>query len=79
MTPEQLALLRSKLDEEYVPHLPALIDTNAPADHQGAKNTARALTAFTLSKLTGIATETAAQAVIDDYEDNGIDGVFYDQ
>lgn len=79
MTREQLALLKTRLDEEYVPHLPALIDTTAPPDHQAAKNTSRSLTAFALRKLTGIDAETAAKAVIDDYDDNGIDGIFYDQ
>lgn len=41
MTPEQLAILKEKLDAEFVPHLPLLLAQNNPPEHLAAKNLTR--------------------------------------
>ena len=79
MTADQITLLKAQLNVDYVPDLPPLLDTTHPAEHMAAKNTSRALSAFAIHKLVGTDRETAAKSVIDDYEDNGIDAIFYNQ
>jgi len=39
----------------------------------------RALAAFTLMQLTDVTADRAAEAVVDGYDDNGIDALYYDQ
>lgn len=79
MTPEQLAILKVKLDAEFVPHLPPLLDQNNPPEHLAAKNVSRAFSGFALQKIAKLDTETACAAVVDDYEDNGLDAIHYHQ
>jgi len=79
MTPDQLTLFKAQLDEDYVPHLPPLLAAGRSPDHDARKNTSRALSAFAIHKLVGTDQETAAKSVIDDYEDHGIDAIFYNQ
>lgn len=79
MTEEHLALLKQQLAATFVPQLPPLLDLTKPADHQLAKNISRSLSAFALQKLLKLDVVTAANAVTDDFEDNGIDAVHYHQ
>ncbi len=79
MNPAHLAILKEKLAAEFVPHLPPLLDQTKPADHMAAKNVSRALSAFALQKIAKLDTMTAAKAIVDDYEDNGIDAIHYHQ
>jgi hypothetical protein len=79
MTSDQLSLFKLQLYVDYVPDLPPLLDTTHPEAHIAAKNTSRALSAFAIHKLVGTDRETAAKSVIDDYEDHGIDAIFYNQ
>jgi hypothetical protein len=79
MTADQLTLLKSRLDEDYVPDLPPLLNTTHRAEHMAAKNTSRALSAFAIQKLVGTDRVTAAKSVVDDYEDHGIDAIYYSQ
>lgn len=79
MTADQLTLFKSQLNADYVPDLPPLLDMTHPVEHMAAKNTSRALSAFAIHKLVGTDRETAAKSVIDDYEDHGIDAIFYNQ
>jgi hypothetical protein len=79
MTPDQLRLFKDQLNADYVQDLPPLLGVGHPPDHMVAKNISRALSAFAIHKLVGTDRETAAKAVIDDYEDNGIDALFYNQ
>lgn len=80
-------ILQRTLEEKYVPHLPPLLD---PANRQQAldlperetpenqrKNISRAFGAFVLAHLCNIPAEEAAQAVTDDYDDFGIDVLYY--
>ena len=75
----RLALLRKALHEDYVPHLPPLLDTTKSQDDQDAKNISRALSAFALCKLCDISPKKAAQAVVDDFDDYGVDAIYFDQ
>lgn len=79
MSPDQLTLFKARLSEDYGPRLPPLIGSGHPPDQITVKNVARALSAFVIHKLVGTDLETAAKSVIDDYEDNGIDAIFYNQ
>lgn len=79
MTEDQLAILKQKLADDFVPHLPPLLDLTKPADHMAAKNISRAFSGFAIQKIAVLDTETAAKAVVDDYEDNGLDAIHYHQ
>lgn len=79
MTKDQLVLLKSKLQDTFVQHLPPLLDKTTKSEHQQAKNISRAFAAFALHKLCGVDHVTAAKAVVDDYEDNGLDAIYYHQ
>jgi len=75
------ALLEKCLQDDYVPHLPPLLDQTKPADQKEKKNLSRALSAFALRSLLrdlcDITAEDCAKAVVDDFEDNGIDAAHY--
>lgn len=72
-----LAMLEGVLVSEYVPHLPPLLDQSKPTAQQVKKNLSRAFAAFALSKLCDIGQKEAAMSVVDDFDDHGIDAVFY--
>lgn len=73
----RLQILKSLLNKEYVSHLPELLDKSKSADQQKAKNLSRAFSAYVVSKLCNISAEVAAKAVVDDFEDFGIDAIYY--
>jgi AIPR protein len=74
---QYFALLEKALETDFVPHLPPLLDTKRPADEQARKNLSRAFSAFALSSLCGISQAEAGGAVVDDFDDYGIDAVYY--
>ncbi len=71
------ALLQRNLTERFLAHLPPLIKTNEPTDKQAAKNLSRSFSAFALHHITGIPENEAAQAVVDDFFDVGVDAIYY--
>jgi len=75
----RLEILKKVLSDDYVSHLPPLLDTTKPIDQQEAKNLSRAFSAFALSKLCEIPPDISAKAVVDDFDDYGIDAIYYDQ
>lgn len=79
MTPDQLTLFKTQLNEHYVQDLPPLLAAGRSPNHDSRKNTSRALSAFAIHKLVRTDRETAAKSVIDDYEDHGIDAIFFNQ
>lgn len=79
LTPDQFRLLKERLETLFVPHLPPLLDTTKPLEDQKIKNISRSLSAFALHKLCGIDHVAAAKSVVDDFDDNGLDAVFYHQ
>ncbi len=72
-----LTILETLLDKEFVPHLPTISDSNRPIDQQRKKNLSRAFSAFVLHKFCEISPKDAAAAVVDDFDDFGIDAVYY--
>ena len=81
MDAQYFALLEKALQNEYVPHLPPLLDQTKPADQQVKKNLSRAFSAFALhailQDLCDPTPADCAKAVVDDFEDDGIDAVHY--
>ncbi|MCY7272460.1 MAG: AIPR family protein [Phormidesmis sp. CAN_BIN44] len=73
----RIILLEQTLADDFVPHLPPLLDQSLSPEDQSRKNLSRAFGAFVLKKLCSIAPETASQAVIDDFNDYGVDAIYY--
>lgn len=71
-------LLKLRLEKDFVPHLPPLLDKKKPLEEQNTKNLSRALSAFALHNVCNITPKIAAESVVDDTNDKGIDAVFYD-
>ncbi|RJQ49380.1 MAG: abortive phage resistance protein [Desulfobacteraceae bacterium] len=77
LRPHYQTLLERTLSDNFIPHLPPLIDQTRPAEEQQRKNLSRAFSAFALHRLCHISQIDAAKAVIDDFDDNGIDAIYY--
>lgn len=75
----ELARLNSVLDRDFVPHLPPLLPHARTTDDVDKKQRSRALSAFALASLCKIAPQAAAAAVVDDFEDGGIDACYLRQ
>ncbi len=76
--PAFLISLKKILQERFVAHLPPILG-NAPEAQKKEKQVARALTAFAIQTLFGANTATSAGLVVDDIEDHGVDGFYYDE
>lgn len=72
----QVALLKTALRDNYVGHLPALLQPKNPVEDD-TKNNSRALSALAISSLCDISSKDAAGSVVDDYGDFGIDAIYY--
>jgi hypothetical protein len=80
LSDQYLDILKRELRENYVPHLPPLIAENgATPAQQAEKQVARAFSAFVLNKHLDVAAQAAGQAVVDDFNDNGIDAIWYEK
>ena len=77
LQPQYQTLLERTLIENFVPHLPPLLDKTRPSDEQYRKNLSRAFSAFALHRICEISQVDAAKAVVDDFDDNGIDAIYY--
>jgi len=75
---EKLSLLKEALARDYVPGLPDLLDQSKPGDQRELKNFSRAFSAFAICHLCDIHPSDAASAVVDDFDDYGIDAIYYD-
>lgn len=75
---DQLAILRLHLEKEYVPHLPPLLKPTG-TDKDPKKDVERSLAAFALDHICGLTPKRAARAVVDDFDDFGIDAIHYDR
>jgi hypothetical protein len=73
-----MTILKKVLAERFVPSLPPLLDTKKSAEDQKAKQLSRAFSAFVLHKLLDITPHAAAESVVDDFNDKGIDAIHYD-
>lgn len=77
LAPNFLNILREKLRKEFVPHLPELLDKKPPREEQDKKQLSRAFSAFVLHKMLDIGIAESAESVVDDFDDNGIDAIYY--
>lgn len=75
--PEQLIILKKHLAETYVQHLPDLLQPKS-ADDDLKKNVDRSFAAFAVDHLCGLTPKKAAKSVVDDFDDFGIDAIYYD-
>lgn len=76
LEPQYLVILKQVLSARFVPFLPPLLGSASPAD-QAAKQLSRAFSAFVLHKLLDITPQDAAASVVDDFNDKGIDAIYY--
>jgi hypothetical protein len=72
-----LALLKQTLKDKFVPLLPPLLDQKKTQEEKDKKNVSRALSAFVLHHLCDISEDVAAKSVVDDFDDGGVDAIFY--
>lgn len=77
LSADYMTLLETALGRDFVPRLPPLQDLTKPATQQAKKNLSRAFGAFALHKLCEISPTEAAAAVVDDFDDFGIDAIYY--
>lgn len=77
LAPNFLNILREKLETDFIPHLPELIDKKPAQEEQDKKQLSRAFSAFVLHKMLDIGIEVSARCVVDDFDDNGIDAIYY--
>jgi hypothetical protein len=79
LSPEYQEILKRELSSQYVQNLPPLLANQQAPDQQVQKNVSRALSAFVLHSICDISAEAASKAVVDDFSDNGIDAIYYDE
>ena len=79
LEPQFMLILKKVLESRFVPLLPPLLDQKKPASEQVAKQLSRAFSAFALHKLLDITPQVATASVVDDFQDNGIDAIHYDE
>ncbi len=77
LAPQYMVILKQILQTRFVPLLPPLIANNARAADQATKQLSRAFSAFALTKLIDIHPKIAAASVVDDFQDKGIDAIYY--
>ncbi|WP_158213867.1 AIPR family protein [Sphingopyxis bauzanensis] len=64
------------MEQTYVPHLPKLLKPKSDAENL-SKNIDRSFSAFALDHICQLDPKKAAKSVVDDYEDYGIDAIYY--
>lgn len=73
---EQFAILKSHLEKMYVPHLPKLLTPKSPQEDLN-KNVDRSFAAFVVDHICLLDPKKAGGCIVDDFDDFGIDAVFY--
>lgn len=77
---EHLHVLKEVLDQRYVGFLPDLIPRKGANENENAKKQiSRAFSAFIIQKIFETSAQDAAAAIVDNYNDNGIDAIYYDE
>lgn len=78
LQPQFIAPLKDILQQRFVPHLPPLLGQGGREDLP-EKQVARAFSAYVLQTRFGIDAKLAAQSVLDDYNDQGIDAIYFEE
>lgn len=73
-----LNILKDKLEKDFIPHLPELLNKERPKADQDKKQLSRAFSGFVLHKMLNVGIADAAQSVVDDFDDNGLDAIYYE-
>lgn len=73
-----LSILKKKFEKDFVPHLPELLIKERPQADQDKKQLSRAFSGFVLHKMLNLGISVAAKSVVDDFDDNGLDAIYYD-
>ncbi|MDN5752482.1 MAG: hypothetical protein L0H15_04250 [Nitrosospira sp.] len=76
LEPQYMTILKKALADRFVPLLPPLLGNAMPVE-QAAKQLSHAFSAFALHKLLDLTPQAAAGAVVDDYQDKGLDAIYY--
>ena len=77
---EHLGALKQILDERYVSLLPDLIPRNGSTEEENSdKQISRAFNAFVVQKQFDCSAQDSASSVVDNFNDNGIDAIYYDE
>ncbi len=74
--PEQFAILKKHIEQIYVPHLPKLLQPKSQTDDL-KKNVDRSFAAFAIDHICRLDPKKAAKAVVDDFDDYGVDAIHY--
>lgn len=74
--PEQFAILKTHLEQIYVPHLPKLLQPKSAVEDL-KKNVDRSFAAFALDHICRLDPKRTAKAVVDDFDDHGVDAIYY--
>jgi len=77
LEPEYFVMLEHVLDTDFVPTLPPLLDTTKRLADQQKKNRSRAFSAFAIHNICDVSKSDASKAVIDDFDDYGVDAVYF--
>ncbi|EOV9702214.1 AIPR family protein [Cronobacter dublinensis] len=78
LQPQFIAPLKDILQQRFVPHLPPLLGQGGREDLP-EKQIARAFSAYVLQTRFGIDAKLAAQSVLDDYNDQGVDAIYFEE
>ena len=73
-----MALLERVLHTEFVPHLPPLVNQKKSTAERDKKNLSRAFAGYAVAMFCKITPKKAAQSVVDDFDDGGVDAVYFD-
>lgn len=75
---EFMSGLKRILEQRYVSDLPDLLVDKGPEQNKN-KQISRAFSAFVLQHILDVPAHEAAKSVVDDFEDNGIDAIYYNE
>jgi len=73
---EFMGALKGILEQRYVSDLPDLLVDKGPEQNKN-KQLSRAFSAFVLQHILDVPAHEAAKSVVDDFDDNGIDAIYY--
>jgi len=77
LEPHYMMLLQRVLERDFVALLPPILGKRVQDDQQKRKNLSRAFGAFVVHKLADVSPRDAANSVVDDFDDFGIDAIYF--
>lgn len=77
LEPQYMMLLQRVLERDFVALLPPMLGKRTQDDGQKRKNLSRAFSAFVVHKIADVSHRDAANSVVDDFDDYGIDAIYF--